>query len=98
MCIRDRLWAGLPPALSVEPEEDAVAPVEPPAEGIAGIWAALRAAQPASQQEARIVTTTDARLPSGYICWPHPSNWNASRVDKKEPSQRATKWSGINEM
>ena len=50
-------------AFSAELEEDAVVPDEALAEGIAGTWALLRAAQPASQEQARIVTTADARLP-----------------------------------
>jgi len=33
-------------------------------EGIAGIWLVLRAAQPASQEEATIVTTIDAFPPT----------------------------------
>jgi hypothetical protein len=37
--------------------------VEALVEGIAGTWALLLAAQPASQPQARIVTTADARLP-----------------------------------
>jgi hypothetical protein len=58
------LCAGLPAAFSAELEEDGVAPVEAPAEGIAGIWLVLRAAQPASQEEATIVTTIDAFPPT----------------------------------
>ena len=94
--------AGLPAAFSAELEEDGVAPVEAlaegVAEGIAGTWLLLRAAQPASQEEATIVTTAAVCLPIECIRWAHPSNWNASRGDKKDPSRLATKWSGINEM
>ena len=57
------LGAGLPAAFSAEVEEGVVAAVAPLADGIAGIWLVLRAAQPASQEEARIVTTTAALLP-----------------------------------
>jgi hypothetical protein len=52
----------LPVACSDEVEGDPVPAVEALAEGIAGIWLVLRAAQPASQEEARIVTTTGALL------------------------------------
>jgi hypothetical protein len=44
---------GMAALLSVEPAL---------ADGIAGIWAVLLAAQPASQEKARIVTTTEALL------------------------------------
>ena len=61
------LSAGLPAAFSAEVEEGVAAAVAAPADGIAGIWLVLRAAQPASQEEATIVTTIDALLPISCI-------------------------------
>jgi predicted benzoate:H+ symporter BenE len=92
------LCAGLAVAFSAELEEDAVAPVEAVVEGIAGAWVLLRAAHPASQEEATIVTTAAVRFPIDCIRWAHPSNWNASKGDKRDPPRLATKWPGINEM
>jgi len=53
----------LPGVFSAELADALVPAAEPLAEGMAALFPVLRAAHPATQAEARIVTTADPRFP-----------------------------------
>jgi hypothetical protein len=90
--------AGLPAAFSAELEEDAGPPSTRSPKGSPGPGPCSGPHNPRASRKPRSSRRPPSRLPIGCIRWAHPSNWNASRGHKSDPSRLATKWPGINEM